>query len=184
MFVLVTDLSDTESKIRPGISADPQLPPLPCVTGAFLTSVTSAGFCACVGSHGLVVTRADSISKLQSICPKTPERPQLHFLCLQWQRLTPSSFWHLSTVPKYRLSPWRRWWARIRRRGGFPSQTVRRRQRRGNTRILNQHPRWTTSSSTPKWSDFSSWDTLTVTSWGCWRASVMTPRPTTSWRSW
>lgn len=42
MFVLVTDPSDTAGKIRPGISADPQLPLSLCEMGAFLTSVTSA----------------------------------------------------------------------------------------------------------------------------------------------
>lgn len=56
MFVLVTNLSDTGGKISSEVSADPWLPLLVCVTGAFLASMTSASFCACVGSHEFVVT--------------------------------------------------------------------------------------------------------------------------------
>lgn len=165
MFVLVTDLNDTGGKIRPGISADPQLPPLVCVTGAFWTSVTSASVCACVSSHEFVVSRADFISEHQTTINlsenpcETADGASCVYNDRGWLRLflllTPVNF-SKNTGPL----PWKHRWTK--RWGGFSRQTVLRRQRWGN--IVNQHPRWTTNSSMPKWSDFSSWATLTVTS--------------------
>lgn len=83
MFVLLTDPNDTGGKIRPGISADPRLPLCVsvCVTGAFLTGVTSASVYSRAGSHELVV----------SLWLKPPMwECSWDFLCLQWQPLPPS----------------------------------------------------------------------------------------------
>ena len=120
MFILVTELIKQVkyNKSRVSVQTLSFLLP-PCVTGAFLTNMTSVAACSCVNSHEVVVSRADSVSRSKPTIDLSENSCETTAL-LPVFTVTEVPFWHLSTVPSHSPSLWRRGWARIRRRGGFP----------------------------------------------------------------